>query len=535
MMNSNQREAMVSDLQRVDRYTPQPDLVELVQTHASWVFLAGDHVYKVKKPVNFGFLDFSTLAKRRFCCEEELRLNRRLGGDYYLKLEEIVSRDGGYFYGGPGTVVDYAVVMRRLPESFLMRNLLAQGELKNEHLAALANLLQSFYEQAQVFKDGRFGTRERVRFDVEENFSQTEVFINDTILARDFKRIVDFSRSFLEQRHKLFVQRVRGGFIREGHGDLHMEHICMPPGQLPVVYDCIEFNQRFRRLDVVNDIAFLAMDLEVNNRFDYAAIFLACCREKLGSLFEPELLFFYKCYRAYVRGKVWSFISSDLNLDESAREQARVRAGRYFKLATIYAAPPPAGITLMAGVSGSGKSFLARTFEDLWGVKVLRSDVVRKELLGLAGESAAAPFGEGIYARKITIKTYVEMARQAAEIISRDEAVVIDASNLKLADRQLFYDVAQVSGVGVRLVVCRAPRPVLEDNLRKRALAGHDASDADIEISRRQRFQAPSCDELEMVKWIDIDTRMDLLEQLYSLVTHPSGDVKSAGRADSPV
>ena len=511
---------MIDDLQRIDRYDPAPVQVELVQTHASWVFLAGDYVYKVKKPVDFGFLDFSSRAKRRFCCEEELRLNRRLGGDYYLRVVEVVRRDGGYFYGGDGLVVDYAVVMRRLPENFLMRTLLAEDKLEAGQLKAVAGLLHSFYENAKIFKDGRFGSREKVRFDVEENFSQTETFIKDTISARDFDRIASFSRDFLEHKHKLFVQRVKGGFIREGHGDLHMEHICLPPDSPPIIYDCIEFNQRFRRLDVMNDIAFLAMDLEVNNRFDYAALFLHYCREQFGDLFAPELLFFYKCYRAYVRGKVWSFISSDPAMVGEPRKQAKERARRYFKLATIYASPEPVGITLLAGVSGSGKSYLAQALQNLWQVKVLRSDVVRKELLGMAGQRAAAPYGKGIYSRRMTVKTYAELARQAAAAIARGESVTIDASCLKAVDRQLFYDVAEAAGVPVRLLVCRAPRPVIEENLRKRAALAIDASDADISIVRHQRFEAPTCDELEAVTWTDIDTRLDLVEQLYCLVSH---------------
>ncbi len=519
-MNSNQQKLMVDDLLKIDRYETRPEKVELVQTHASWVFLAADYVYKVKKPVDFGFLDFSTLSKRLFCCEEELRLNRRLGGDYYLRVEKVVLREGGYFFGGDGKIVDYAVVMRRLPEEFLMRNLLAEDKLESKQIKSLVDLLCKFYKKAEIFDDGSFGSLKKVSFDVEENFSQTEVFLNNTILTRDFERIVKFSRDFLTDHSKLFAQRVKGGFIREGHGDLHMEHVCLPPDGPPVVYDCIEFNQRFRRLDVVNDIAFLAMDLEVNNRFDYASIFLDYCREKLGSLFAPELLFFYKCYRAYVRGKVWSFISSDPALDKDAFKEAQSRAGRYFQLAAIYAAPKPVGIILLAGVSGSGKSYLAKVLENLWGTTVLRSDVVRKELLGLAGQSAAAPFGKGIYTRDMTVKTYTEMAKQAAEVISRGEAVVIDASNLKFADRKLFYKAAQAEGVAARLVVCRAPRPVIEDNLKKRAQVGSDASDADITITRQQRFESPDCDELEMVSWVDIDTRQDMVEQLYCLVTH---------------
>ena len=172
-MNDSQQPVMVENLLQVNRYEPAPEKVELIQTHASWVFLAGDYVYKIKKPVNFGFLDFSTLAKRSFYCQEELRLNRRLGGDYYLRVENVVRREGGCFFGGQGQVVDYAVVMRRLPESFLMRQLLADDQLQESQLDELVGLLHSFYEEAKVFKGGRFGTREKVRFDVEENFTQT--------------------------------------------------------------------------------------------------------------------------------------------------------------------------------------------------------------------------------------------------------------------------------------------------------------------------------------------------------------------------
>ena len=516
-MNNKQQSAMVNDLLQNNRYGTTPERVELVQTHASWVFLAGDYVYKIKKPVDFGFLDFSTLEKRHYYCQEELRLNQRLGGKYYIGIENVVRRDDGYYFGGDGQIVDYVVVMRRLPEAFLMRNLLAKGLLKESQIDELVDLLNTFYEQAEIFKDGSFGSSEKVSFDVEENFSQTETFVNDTILTRDYQRIVEFSRNFLQDQHQLFVHRVKEGAVREGHGDLHMEHVCFVPGA-PLVYDCIEFNQRFRRLDVVNDLAFLAMDLEVNNRFDFAAYFTDRCRERLGSLFEPELLLFYKCYRAYVRGKVLSFLSADTALEAEARDQARIRAGRYFQLATIYASPPPEGIILLAGVSGSGKSYLARALSALWGIKWLRSDVVRKELHGLAGQKAAAPFGRGIYNQETTHQTYQLLAEQAGAAIVSGGSVIVDAASLKAENREFIYEVAKSLGVPVRLVVCRAPWPVLEENLRKRAADGVDVSDADIEIARCQRLESPTQDELEKTSWLEIDTRKDLVEQLYQLV-----------------
>ncbi len=510
---------MIRDLLRPERYAPRPEKVELIQTHASWVLIAGDYVYKIKKPVNFGFLDFSTLKKRLHFCREELRLNQRLGGDYYLRVESVVNRDGSFYFGGPGFVIDYAVVMRRLPEEFLMRRLLDEGRLTADYFPALAARLARFYRAAKTFTDGRFGTRSKVAFDVEENFSQTEPFIAETIDKDDFYKIRDYSRAFLKKRHKLFVRRVREGAIREGHGDLHMEHICLPPEE-PVIFDCIEFNQRFRRLDVVNDIAFLAMDLEYNSRFDLAADFIAACRRELGDLYEEDLLLFYKCYRAYVRGKVLSFLGSDAALDNAARTAARKRAARYFRLASIYVGPVPRGLILLAGVSGSGKSWLARTLHNLWGIRWLRSDVIRKELCGVAGQSVPAPFGKGIYSRRMTRETYRELARRAVTGLREEGVVIVDATNLKRADREIFYEA--VSELAPRppitLLVCRAPRPVLEENLRRRQKEG-DVSDAGLEITRRQRFEAPFPEELERISWLEINTGRDLLEQLYELVS----------------
>ena len=210
---------------------------------------------------------------------------------------------------------------------------------------------------------------------------------------------------------------------------------------------------------------------------------------------------------------------ADVALGGEAREQARVRAARYFRLATIYACKPPEGITLLAGVSGSGKSYLARAMSSLWGLTWLRSDVVRKELHGLLGQKAAAPFGKGIYSRDKTHKTYQILAEQTAAEVASGMSVIVDAGSLKAADRKFIYEVAKSNGVPVRLVVCRAPWSVLVENLRKREAAGVDVSDADIEIARRQRFESPTQEELEMISWLEVDTQQDLLEQLYHLVT----------------
>ncbi|MCL1980927.1 MAG: hypothetical protein FWG62_07635 [Proteobacteria bacterium] len=312
--------------------------IKLVQTHISQVILAGDYVYKFKKPVNFGFLDFSDLAKRRACCEQELLLNRRLCPEIYLGMVTVTAEsDGTFVFNGSGPVVEYGVKMARMPEDRMMVHLIGKGLLHADHIDALVAVLADFYQRAENGPEiARFGTAAAVAVNVLENFDQTRPFIGQGGLDRtQFETIVDFARTFLA-REACFKQRVEGGFIRDCHGDLYSANICL--ADRVHIYDCIEFNQRFRYCDVASDVAFLVMDLEYHGLDQLAGRFVDRFIQATADHGLPGMLNFYKCYRAYVRGKIGLFTAADPAVDPAVRTANLEQAAKYFRLAQRYAA-----------------------------------------------------------------------------------------------------------------------------------------------------------------------------------------------------
>ncbi len=310
--------------------------IRLVQTHISFVILAGDYVYKFKKPVDFGFLDFSTLDKRKYCCEQELLLNRRLCPDIYLDLVTVNKNDEGYTLDGEGEIVEYGVKMVRMPEEQMMVNIIRSGKLEKSHIDRLVNVLVPFYERAERSTDiDCFGTSDAVSVNVLENFDQTREFVGSDALSQfQFDTISSYARDFLA-RSELFNERISQGRIRDCHGDLYSANICL--ADKVYAYDCIEFNQRFRYCDVASDVAFLVMDLDYWAQKELSTY----CIERFTELSRDSglvvMLDFYKCYRAYVRGKIGLFTANDPAVDETVRQQNLDAAGKYFQLAHQYA------------------------------------------------------------------------------------------------------------------------------------------------------------------------------------------------------
>ncbi|MEA3240632.1 MAG: AAA family ATPase, partial [Pseudomonadota bacterium] len=477
---------MIADLLLPDRHSPVPENIELIQTHISWVIIADQLVYKMKKPVDFGFIDYSSLEKRHHFCQEEVRLNRRLSQDIYLGVVPIMKRDDGFFFAGSGQLVEYAVEMKRLPESRMMYNLLADRELQSSHLERLAEMLADFYRRAAVIDDGSFGTLETVSFNIRENFEQTEKYLGRILSEVDFQRIMAFSEQFIRDHEDLFARRVSQEMIRDCHGDLHMEHICFVDDHIDI-YDCIEFNKRFRCIDVMADVAFLAMDLDYHDRYDLAAFFLRRFAAHFADEEGRKLLPFYKCYRAYVRGKVSCFLFDDPSLTEFEKESAISEARRHFQLATIYTYGFLPSLILLSGISGSGKSYLAGGLSAMSGFSSLRSDQVRKELQGLnASEHRPDDFESGLYSPEMIRKTYQELVRQADTKLAAGEGVIIDATCLKVWQRQLFYEMAAKWELPVYVVSCEAPLEVIEKWLRQREDEADNISDATLRIARQQ-------------------------------------------------
>ncbi|MFP3928171.1 MAG: phosphotransferase [Desulfobacteraceae bacterium] len=311
--------------------------VRLIQTHISMVLVGDDFVYKIKKPVDFGFLNFSTLELRGHYCREEVRLNQRLSEDIYLGVIPVTRDKGRDRLGGSGETVDYAVRMRRIPEQRLMRYLYERGELKEHHLKRVARVLADFHlKAARSPTIDNFGHWENFKVNTDENFEQTAPYIGRTIDSQDYAEIKRWTEDFFKGYSELFEERVSSGRIRDCHGDLHMEHICLLDEERVAVIDCIEFNDRFRYTDTLADIAFLLMDLEFRGGYEAAECLWKAYAEPACESGMERLLTFYKVYRAYVRGKVMGFQLDDQGVSPTAREEAAVVAGKYFALARSY-------------------------------------------------------------------------------------------------------------------------------------------------------------------------------------------------------
>jgi len=316
---------------------PEPTReVALIQTHISWVFLTDNFAYKVKKPVNLGFLNFTTLRRRHHYLKEELVLNRRLCPDIYLEVLPIVEGRRGVRLGGPGHPIEYILKMVRMPQDRMMDEVADRGELRQEHLDRIIARLVPFYAQAATGpRINNYGEPAIIAYNHEENFSRTEALAGELLPRALFAEIRDFARTFLSRHRPLFLKRIREGRIRDCHGDLHMKNICL--ADQVHIFDCIEFNHRFRYGDVAADIDFLAMDLDFHGFTDLGRYFVGRFAEASRDPDLLQMLDFYKCYRAYVRGKIHAFTARDPDQPEATREQARDTARAYFALAGEYA------------------------------------------------------------------------------------------------------------------------------------------------------------------------------------------------------
>lgn len=326
---------IVQALLQPNAYPEETGPIELIQTHISFVFLTKNHVYKVKKAVNFGFLDFSSLPKRRIYCQKELDLNRRLCPEIYLEVVPINKSDH-IRIGGAGETVEYALKMKRLPQERIMSLLLKQGSVGKDVLDEISRIVAAFHSKAQSTSEiSEFGSLKVIRTNWDENFSQTEKYINQSIPQRDFDFLKTRINNFMEKNHALFESRIAGGRIRDCHGDLHSGNIFVT--DKICIFDAIEFNDRFRYSDVAADVAFLAMDLDFQQRVDLSNHFIERYIAYSNDNQLLQVLPFYKCYRAYVRGKVISFKLDDPHITSQEKELAINEAQAYFQLATQYA------------------------------------------------------------------------------------------------------------------------------------------------------------------------------------------------------
>jgi uncharacterized protein len=460
---------IVGDLSRRDAYETDPGRIELRTTHASWVFLTEREVWKVKRPVDLGFLDFRTLEARRRACEEEVRLNQRLAPDVYLGVHPIRLTPSGYGLVGDGAIVDWAVRMRRLPDDASASALLARGRLDARLLSTVAERLSGFLREARVASP--FGLPDTLGVNLEENFSQVAPFVGELLDQKTFDEVQAFQRGQLAGKKERFTARVAEERIREGHGDLRLEHIYFLPGEggrlEPVVIDCIEFNERLRCGDVAAELAFLSMELEAAGRPDLGAGVVARFAEASDDFGLYGVLDFYLSYRAWVRGKVAAFVAADPATPADLRASKRSEARRCFGLARSFSGVPIDRPFLVAigGLIGSGKSTLAAALGRELAVPVVSSDRTRKATAGVPSMVRADP---GLYTVEARDRAYEEIIGHAAQVVGAGRGVILDATFSASRWRQRAAAAARTANATFVWVEARCPEELLRQRLAAR-------------------------------------------------------------------
>jgi hypothetical protein len=479
---------IINELIRPGAYPRKPASVELIQTHISYLFLTPELVYKIKKPVDFGFLDFTTLEKRRHFCVEEVRLNRRLAPRVYLGVVEVrETRRGLVFEGDEGEVVEYAVKMRRLAPDKILEEKIRRGDVTEDEITRVARTIAAFHAGAeQGPRISAFGAPEVIEKNISENFSQTEGFVGDLLGEAAFDEIRAHAEGFLREERDLLLRRVEEGFIRDCHGDIHSEHISI--NREIEIIDCIEFNERFRYSDTISDAAFLSMDLDFHNRADLGRVFEEAYTKATGDRGGMVLMAFYKSYRAYVRGKVEGFKAREQEVDKDQRRGARLRAMRYFDLSRVYASgrtSPGPRLIIVCGPSGTGKSTLASALGRILWAQPLSTDRIRREMEGAgdAGDRGGAPgapaerpgYGEARYTLEARERTYAEMVRRAAEELRSGRTVILDATFSKNRFLAMVLEAARRAGLGEKEMIvfeCSLDRAALLERVRRREEQG---------------------------------------------------------------
>jgi aminoglycoside phosphotransferase family enzyme/predicted kinase len=470
-------------------FYPHPaDRIKRLETHISLVFLAGEHVYKIKKPISLGFLDFSTVERRLHFCREEVRLNRRLTEGIYEGVVPITETEGRLALNGEGTPVEYTVKMRRLPDRYTMGRMLDKRALGDEDLHSLAEKLTKFYRNAPCGQN--VGGWETVKENCEENFLQMKPFVGKIIAPPRFELIRTATTGFLDRRHSLFEKRLQQGSVREGHGDLRSEHVYFTPDGIQIL-DCIEFNERMRYNDVASDIAFLAMDLDYRGAFRASEQFISAFVPCFGDLRMLAMMDFYLCYRACVRLKVTCFRLQQESLEADQRrfllERTRTfaalacRYAKRFLLPTVY---------VVMGMIAAGKSTVARALADAFGAPLLSTDTIRKELFDKA--APGGEYGKGVYRREARSLVYAKLLLTAQEQLQNHRSVVLDATYSGEKQRAEALRLATENRAAIVFIECTCPDEVIRRRLEKRETQG-SISDARLPIWEefRKNYQPP--------------------------------------------
>lgn len=512
--------ALIQGLLQPDAYPHPTRQVELLETHCAWVLLTGDYAFKIKKPVNFGFLDYSTLEKRRFFCQEEIRLNRRFAPQIYLDVVAVTGEPGHPRMGGDGPALEYAIRMLQFPANGLLSQLAAAGRLESAHIDQMIERVAGFHQAtARASAASAFGDPQHIHHWVVENFEHIRPTISSAQDLQQLERLRDWVEQERERLDSLLRARKRDGFIRECHGDLHLGNITLIDGEV-TPFDCIEFNPELRWIDVMSEVAFLIMDLQERGYAGFANRFLNGYLQHSGDYEGLGVLRYYLVYRAVVRAKVAVLRAQQADPASQVLRHARLEYHEYAQLAERYTAARHAVLLITYGLSGSGKSTLAQQLCQRAGPLQIRSDIERKRLAGMAAlDSSGSALGSGIYSRDRTEQTYRRLADLAAAALAAGYGVIVDATFLQRRQRLMFRELAEAQAVPFAIIDCQAPEAELRRRIRLRQGTAGDASEATLQVLDSQLGSREPLDRDETARAIWVDTAAPrylevLLEQL---------------------
>ncbi len=525
MMFKNDNTNLLKLIKNPRIYRSNIKKVNIIQTHISYVILTGKYAYKFKKPVNFGFLDFSTLEKRKFFCEEEIRLNRRLCPEIYLEVVTLNRKNDDIIINGSGEVIDYAVKMKEFPQSFILNKLIEKKKIDEKIIDNIIDILVKFYRYSKSTNDiNYYGTTEVIKNNTEENFEQTKGFINLTITKEIFDSIKKRTDDFINANTNIFDERIKNGFIKDCHGDLHSGNIVLLNDKV-CIFDCIEFNKRFRYSDVASDIAFLSMDLDFLGK-PYLSSYLIekyVVKSKDENIFN--ILNFYKCYRAFVRGKVIGFKLNDAKINQFEREKTIKLAKKYFDLANFYSKLFSKGkndvnpiLFVTTGLTGSGKTTVARKFAVDYNAKMISTDTVRKEFAGIDKyERHFDAYNTGLYSPDKMKQIYNKVFEKADILLNNKKNVILDATFITRKLRDISRRLAEKNNADFLILYCNCPekkvKNYLENRVKKKSI-----SDGrwEIYIEQKNSYEKPlSKDAIEIdVSVNDLDYHLKIFNKV---------------------
>ncbi len=485
--SASSTDTFILALQNPDLYPHPVKYFRLIETHISWVLLTGHYAYKIKKPVDFGFVDFSSLCKRKFYCEEELRLNRRFSPELYLEVVHFYGSYENPQIGNTGETIEYAVKMKEFSQSSLLSEIATEHLLQPDHIDSIGDVISEFHNSIiRSDTNTQPTSADTILKWSRENFDRIEAVIDEAVLPGYFNELKTWCLDTGTSLVPTMTKRLENNFVRECHGDLHLGNIALIDGRI-TLFDCIEFNPELRWIDMISEVAFVAMDLQARDYIEFAWRFINHYLEATGDYEGLVLLRYYIVYRALVRAKVEALQLTEQDSEFDGNDAQYQPAFHYLQLAYSWINRRQPAIIIMHGLSGSGKSTLAGQLVEQLGAIRIRSDVERKRLFALeSGQASQSPVERGIYTKDATQLTYNQLAELTKIILKTGFIVIVDASFLKQRFRHQFRQLARENQSSCVLVSCDLPETILRERILKRHATGKDPSEANLAVLSQQ-------------------------------------------------